>query len=190
MNLNLMTESRPALDSLLGKSLAVFQARPLRDRRSIWPWCVTATVVLGLVFIVVPSAYRSGIVLLTAIGGLWALAFYLHGRHAADARLVKELLSEFNERYDRLGSDLQFALSTRGDFEKETELRFVRYFNLCAEEWLFWRAGYIYDPVWKAWENGMKQYSRDPRVVELWKREEKTDSYYGFQFPHGNIQAI
>ena len=97
--------------------------------------------------------------------------------------MVKELLTEFNDRYDKLGTDLQFAVSTRGDFEKETELKFVRYFNLCAEEWLFWRAGYIYDPVWKAWENGMKQYGRDRRVVDLWKNEEKTDSYYGFQFP-------
>jgi hypothetical protein len=181
--MNLMTESRPTLDSLLGKSVATFQARPLRDRRSVWRWCAAATIILGLVYLVTPSGYRSGIVLVTAIGGLWALAFYLHGQHAADARLVKELLTEFNDRYDKLGTDLQFAVSTRGDFEKETELKFVRYFNLCAEEWLFWRAGYIYDPVWKAWENGMKQYGRDRRVVDLWKNEEKTDSYYGFQFP-------
>jgi len=181
--MNLMTESRPTLDSLLGKSPATFQARPLRDRRSVWRWCAAATIILGLVYLVTPSGYRSGSLLVAAIGGLWALAIYLHGQHAGDARLVKELLTEFNDRYDKLGTDLQFAVSTRGDFEKETELKFVRYFNLCAEEWLFWRAGYIYDPVWKAWENGMKQYGRDRRVVDLWKNEEKTDSYYGFQFP-------
>src|SRR6266702_4240609 len=180
--MNLMTESRPTLDSLLGKSLATFQARPLRDRKSVWRWCAAATIILGLVYLVTPSGYRSGSLLVAAIGGLWALAIYLHGQHASDARLVKELLTEFNDRYDKLGTDLQFAVSTRGDFEKETELKFVRYFNLCAEEWLFWRAGYIYDPVWKAWENGMKQYGRDRRVVDLWQEEHATDSYYGFGF--------
>src|SRR5260370_17869008 len=182
--MNLMTESTPTLDSLLGKSLATFQIRPLRDRRSVWRWGAAATIILGLVYLVTSSGYRSGrLLLVIAIGGLWALAIYLHGQHAADARLVKELLTEFNDRYDKLGTDLQFAVSTRGDFEKETELKFVRYFNLCAEELLFWRARYIYDPVLKPWENGMKQYGRDRRVVDLWKNEEKTDSYYGFQFP-------
>jgi hypothetical protein len=181
--MNLMTESRSGLDSLLGKSVATFQARPLRDRRSVWRWCAAATVILGLVYLVAPSGYRSGSVLVTAVGGLWALAIYLHGRHAADVRMVKELLTEFNDRYDKLGSDLQFDISKNGDFEKETELRFVRYFNLCAEEWLFWKAGYIYDPVWKAWESGMKQYAKDARVIALWQMERATDSYYGFEFP-------
>ena len=181
--MNLMTESRPTLDSLLGKSVATFHARPLRDRRTVWRSCAAATVILGLVYLVTPIGYRSGSVLVTAIGGLWALAVYLRGRHAADVRLVKELLTEFNRRYDKLGSDLQFDISKNGDFEKETELKFVRYFNLCAEEWLFWKAGYIYDPVWKAWENGMKQYAKDTRVIALWQTERATDSYYGFEFP-------
>ena len=88
-----MTESRPTLDSLLGKSPATFQARPLRDRRSVWRWCAAATIILGLVYLVTPSGYRSGSLLVAAIGGLWALAIYLHGQHAGDARLVKELLT-------------------------------------------------------------------------------------------------
>ena len=120
--------------------------------------------------------------LLSIVGSCWALAFYVHRRQADDARFAKELLTEFNERYDKLSSVLQFAISRRGDFEKETELNFIRYFNLCAEEWLFWKAGYIYDPVWKAWENGMRQYSRDNRVMAIWDEEAKTDSYYGFDF--------
>lgn len=136
-----------------------------------------------IVYLVVPAPYRSSSVLLSVVGSFWALSFYLHRRHADDARLVKDLLKDFNERYDKMGTDLQFAMSSRGDFERETELRFVRYFNLCAEEWLFWKAGYIYDPVWKAWENGMRQYSGDRRVIALWKKEEQTESYYGFQFP-------
>jgi hypothetical protein len=178
-----MHQSASPRESLLQRSIVGLQARPLRDRKSIWTWCVVASGLVIILYIIVPSPYRSASVLLSIVGSFWALAFYLHRRHAEDARFAKDLLTEFNERYDKLGTDLQFAISRRGDFEKQTELQFVRYFNLCAEEWLFWRAGYIYDPVWKAWENGMKQYGRDQRVVELWKKEEETDSYYGFRFP-------
>jgi len=165
-----------------------FTASPIRHRRNVWPWCVGASILIGAIYLIVPASYRSGGVLLSAVGSLWALAFYLHGRHAEDAKFVKELLTDFNERYDNLGSDLQRALWTDASFHEDMKLQFIKYFNLCAEEWLFWRAGYIYDPVWKAWENGMRQYARDARVVALWQEERATDSYYGFEFPPASAE--
>jgi len=170
-------------DALLQRSVAHLTARPVRDRRIIWLCCIGAATLILIVYLIVPPDHRSASVLLTLVVGLGALAFYFHRRHADDARFVKELLTEFNERYDKLGSDLQFAIWRNGEFEKETELKFIRYFNLCAEEWLFWKAGYIYEEVWRAWDQGMKQYGRDPRVIALWKKEDATDSYYGFKFP-------
>ena len=142
-------------------------ASPIRHRRNVWPWFVGASVFVGAVYAIAPASYRSGSVLLSAVGSLWALAFYVHGRHAEDAKFVKELLTDFNERYDNLANDLQRAVWMDAPFDADLKLRFIKYFNLCAEEWLFWRAGYIYDPVWKAWENGMKQYAGDGRVVAL-----------------------
>jgi hypothetical protein len=179
----IMHQAARPTESLLQRSIVNLKSTPLRDRKNIWTWCVVASAIVILLYIVIPSPYRSASVLLAIVSSFWALAFYFHWRHSADARFVKELLTEFNDRYDRLGSDLQFAIWRRGDFENETELKFIRYFNLCAEEWLFWKAGYIYEEVWRAWKNGMKQYGRDPRVIALWKREEATDSYYGFTFP-------
>jgi hypothetical protein len=167
-------------DSLLQRSIVKLQARPLLDRRIIWLSSIAGAVLVLIVYLLVSPEHRSGSVLLTVVAGIGALTFYLHRRHIEDACLVKELLADFNDRYDKMGTDLQFALSRNGDFEKETQLKFVRYFNLCAEEWLFWRAGYIYDPVWEAWRNGMKQYSRDKRVMAIWERERETNSYYGF----------
>jgi hypothetical protein len=177
-----MTETDSFRSALLKRSVGHFTTRPVQDRRIIWIWCIGAATLILIVYLIVPPEHRSTSVLLTVVGGLGALAFYFHRRHAEDARFAKELLTEFNDRYDKLGSDLQFAIWRRGDFEKETQLQFIRYFNLCAEEWLFWRAGYIYGPVWEAWKKGMKQYSCDLRVVALWEEEKKTDSYYGFDF--------
>jgi hypothetical protein len=59
----------------------------------------------------------------------------------------------------------------------------VDYFNLCAEEHLFHEAGYIYDPIWESWRNGMKWYGTDPRVASIWAKERATNSYYGFELP-------
>jgi len=169
-------------DSFLKKGMMKLQATPLRDRRIIWLSSIAGAVLILIVYLLVPPSHQSEGVLLTVIGGIGAIAFYLHRRHAEDARLIKELLKEFNDRYDQLGSTLQFAISRRGDFEKETDLTFIRYFNLCAEEWVYWRLGYIYDEVWEAWRKGMKQYSKDPRVMAIWDEEAKGDSYYGFDF--------
>jgi hypothetical protein len=56
------------------------------------------------------------------------------------------------------------------------------YFNLCGEEYLFYKRGYI-DPVaWKAWHNGMKVFFNSPRINKLWVRELETGSYYGLRF--------
>ena len=177
-----MTENKLFTSALLQRSVGRFRARPLQDRRNIWLWCLGAAVLILISYLIVPSMYRSTSVLLIVVGGIGALTFYLHRRHAEDARLVKELLTEFNERYDKLNNDLQLACWRDARFEEETKLLFIKYFNLCAEEWLFWRAGYIYDPVWEAWKNGMKQYSKDARVITLWDKEVESDSYYGFNF--------
>src|SRR5436190_2837771 len=54
-------------------------------------------------------------------------------------------------------------LRQQSDFNETQKLEFIDYFNLCAEEFLFQRLGYIYDEVWTSWRNGMLQYGRDPR---------------------------
>jgi hypothetical protein len=155
----------------------------LQHRRALWPWFVAVTVLLIALFPVMPKPYGESGVLLTSVGGLWALAFYLHGRHAEDARFMKELLTDFNARYNQLNGDLQSAIWRDGPFTEQAKLKFIDYFNLCAEEWIFRKAGYIFDPVWTAWENGMKQYGKDQRVNNLWLIERAGNSYYGFEFP-------
>ena len=57
------------------------------------------------------------------------------------------------------------------------------YFNLCAEEYLYYRKGFIYPEVWFAWRNGMKIFCGCPRICALWKTELQTNSYYGFPIP-------
>lgn len=55
------------------------------------------------------------------------------------------------------------------------------YFNLCAEEFLFYRLGYIVPEAWTAWEQGMRHHLRCPQIHDAWVKESKSGSYYGLE---------
>jgi len=52
------------------------------------------------------------------------------------------------------------------------------YFNLCAEEYMFYEAGYIDERVWQAWLRGMCYFAGDEAVRRLWESEIRSCSYY------------
>ena len=79
--------------------------------------------------------------MIAAVGGLWALAFYLHQRHAEDARFLKELMSEFNTRYGAMNDELQAAIWSKSEFKEAQILKFMDYFSLCPEESVFCELG-------------------------------------------------
>lgn len=158
---------------------------PIRPRPWVWPWFLLGTVIIIGAMPFLPGELNWTTVVLAGVSGLWGVVFFVHKSHAEDARFMKELFEYFNRRYDEQNNDLQSMLEKDGDFDESRKLAFVDYFNLCAEESVFRDAGYIYDPVWESWENGMKQFSKDPRVAELWDEERTTNSYYGFNLPLG-----
>jgi len=55
------------------------------------------------------------------------------------------------------------------------------YYNLCAEEHLFYETGYVDETVWCAWLRGMKYFAGDAAVSKLWEKEIKSGSYYHFK---------
>jgi hypothetical protein len=57
------------------------------------------------------------------------------------------------------------------------------YFNLCAEEYFFYQAGYIDQSVWESWSRGMQVFFNHPRIQPLWEQDSMAGSYYGFQPP-------
>lgn len=124
-------------------------------------------------------------VLVATLTGIFGTAFFFHKGHAEDARFVKELLTDFNHRYDKINDELIPLLDKPNDvpLNLREEMVIVDYFNLCAEEWLFYHAGYIWDPVWESWRNGMLQYANADCFKRIWEKEKRTDSYYGFEFP-------
>ena len=63
--------------------------------------------------------------------------------------------------------------------EHETRKTLSDYFNLCAEEYLFNKEGRILPDAWRAWCKGMTYHIEHKNIIDHWKREEQSDSYYG-----------
>jgi hypothetical protein len=146
-----------------------------------WYWLL-----LGFILVVVPifflPYFRSSERLLPTLTLVCGVFYFFHQQSIEKARFFKALVTEFNQRYDVQNDKLFGILNNKKPLEEKEKQVLVDYFNLCAEEYLFHNAGYIDNRVWKAWQNGMKQFGKDHRVSELWQKEKETDSYYGFEF--------
>ena len=96
--------------------------------------------------------------------------------------MFKELFTDFNERYDRLNADLNSIkrLPANEALTPDHLNTLYDYFNLCAEEHLFNRLGYIRPEAWRAWVAGMQHYYSDDRIRKEWDRELESGSYYDF----------
>lgn len=124
--------------------------------------------------------------LVSIVGGVAGLTYFLYRQHLDEAKLFKELFTAFNIRYDALNDDLNSILSgpREGMLSASEREHLFSYFNLCAEEYFFYKAGYIDRRVWDSWYRGMKVFFRHPRIQALWEEDCMADSYYGFRPPH------
>lgn len=118
-----------------------------------------------------------------ALGSMVAVAlgfiYFVQRQKLDETRLFSDLFCAFNKRYDRLNAKLS-RIATKSVLDGGDEDIAIDYFNLCAEEYLFYREGYILPDVWTAWCRGMWQYvGTDGPLRHLWQREVTTGSYYG-----------
>ena len=162
-------------------------------RRSYFPWIfIFGVVVLFLAGAQVFDNKRSAEFLqpknafelfVAVVGTAAAFVHFLYAQHHQGTQMFVSLFDKFNARYNDLNEKLN-AIVKR---EVGTKLlpehidTLNDYFNLCAEEHLFYEAGYLDEKVWCAWLCGMKYFARDSAVLQLWKKEIATGSYYHFK---------
>jgi hypothetical protein len=122
-------------------------------------------------------------ILLSGIGAVAGFGYFLYRQHLDETKLFKELFIEFNARYDKLNDELNKILTGSAEHELSESQRgmLFSYFNLCAEEYFFYKAGYIDENVWNTWSRGMNIFFSNPRIRELWEVDCRADSYYGFR---------
>jgi hypothetical protein len=120
--------------------------------------------------------------LFSGIGAVAGFTYFVYRQHLDETKLFKELFVEFNERYNKLNEGLngiRYGPPNGKLSDAERDLLFT-YFNLCAEEYFFYQAGYIDYSVWESWKKGMRVFFGHPTIRELWKLDSKANSYYDF----------
>jgi hypothetical protein len=123
--------------------------------------------------------------LISAIGTVAGFTYFLYRQHLDETKLFKELFVEFNIRYDALNDDLNAILfgPSEGLLSAAEREHVFSYFNLCAEEYFFYKTSYIDRRVWDSWYQGMRIFFDQPRIRALWMQDCKARSYYGFTPP-------
>ena len=64
------------------------------------------------------------------------------------------------------------------DLTEKERSKVIDYLNLCGEEYLYFKRGYIEPSVWQAWNNGMKAVASSQSIRSVWEAEKQTGSYY------------
>jgi hypothetical protein len=127
-------------------------------------------------------ALQSPSFLCPIVATILGFSYFALQQHLAEVRLFKELFSECNARYDAMSKQLHALLDAPADqrLSGEEITLLYGYFNLCAEEYLYYRKGFIYAEVWRAWLNGMAIFFENSRIRLLWEKELRSNSYFGF----------
>lgn len=160
--------------------MTIFTRFTLKQKRgyvAIFPIVLIAVLIL---FFVIEQKI-STIAITSATAASAGFTHFLYLQHNHNTKIFIELFKEFNERYDSLNDELNKILLTSESLESPQIQTLYDYFNLCAEEYLFYKAGFIDENIWQSWNNGMKNFAKDQRICELWEKELKNNSYYGFE---------
>ena len=140
-------------------------------------------VVLTGVWLYIYSPTRENIALaVTILGGTVSFYYVVQKHNLEQTQAFKDLFTTFNKRYDNLNNRLNKIVREPVNKElTEQELNVLNdYFNICGEEYLYYRKGIIYKEVWRAWCKGILYFLDNERIRSFWAEEEKNnDSYYG-----------
>jgi hypothetical protein len=123
-------------------------------------------------------------VLATSAGIMVTLVFFVQKQKLEELRVFADLFKEFNTRYNDIREELAriYEDSSQGELSASDKEVLTRYFNLCGEEWLYYKHGYLLPDVWQTWHRGMMWYRNDERIRQYWEDELDTDAYYGLKF--------
>ncbi len=115
----------------------------------------------------------------TFVGAILSVTYFLQKQKLEEMKLFREIFKECNERYDKMNEDLdRIAALDAQSLSAADRARIVDYLNLCGEEYLYFKRGYIEPTVWQAWYAGMKSVVAAPCINHVWQAEKGTGSYY------------
>ena len=89
--------------------------------------------------------------LATVCGTTLGLVYFVQKQRIEDIQVFERLFTSFNSRYGAMNENLQRIVAGRPLVDCEPSDVLDDYFNLCAEEYLFYQQGHILQSVWRSW---------------------------------------
>jgi len=131
-----------------------------------------------------------GPVFLAVVGLYISYKFSKSNECINNEKLERELFKEFNLRFDILNGPLMELKLTDNLEQLKSNSKLhkvvIDYFNLCAEEYFWFRKKRISKEIWMSWNAGMKFYFRTyPFLQELWKEEIDNEGYKSYYLKDG-----
>lgn len=154
---------------------------PSTKRQLPWVFAVLATASICVALFGPAGDEKRWQLVFTLVGASAMFVHFLYVRHLEETKMFRELFTEFNARYDKLNERLNDLVSRNPTYppnRSDADLLFD-YFNLCGEEFFFYRSGYIPSEVWDAWRYGIQGFIKVKCVRELLETELNGRSYYG-----------
>ena len=101
-------------------------------------------------------------------------------------RLERELFTEFNKRYEDINDYLQDIIGL-SDLEELDTNKLLRnklndFFNLCAEEYYWFKKERISKDIWNSWRAAMNYWYSHEIIKLAWERELKTLTKQAYYF--------
>jgi len=134
-------------------------------------------------------------IVLGALGILITGYYSRHTKKISDEQLLKQLFTEFNERYSILNDHLKEVenkYKTLSELEKSKDADFLKknvidYFSLCAEEYYWYKHKKRIDKlIWVSWQSGMNYwYNKVPAIKDLWNIEVKENGKLTYYIEEG-----
>ncbi len=153
------------------------------SKKQSYPWRFVGVIfVVGIGFYYLPETKQTPELLLSLVGSIAAFFHFLYVQHNSNTERFIKLFNEFNVRFDGLNDDLNRIRSLPAGTltDPKDHQRLYDYFNLCAEEYLYFKSGYIDKEVWSYWCLGMSYFAANEAIRVVWTRELEQGSYYGF----------
>jgi hypothetical protein len=144
-------------------------------------WWLLPVVFISVICAMFLAGFKDFGPFLTVIGTLLSVIYFIQRQRLEETRLFREIFAECNARYDKLNEKLNVMMEspTEEPLDQKQLRTLVDYFNLCGEEYLYYRQGFLFPEVWRAWNNGMRYFVANPRIAAVWREEKRGDSYYG-----------
>lgn len=101
--------------------------------------------------------------------------YFVQKQKLEEMKLFKDLFTEFNESYARLNEKLSDIKSNKIVDSNELNKILDDYFNICSEEYLFYKEGRIHNEVWGSWCRGMKEHLLNDVISAYWEKAQKRE---------------